>query len=176
MVKRCITLTLIILLLTSCNNGPKKEIAADNNNVVQTPSITSKNMYDPHSISVGDTFGQMKAKTVSVKDMGENMTVVDIEFESEPIEVTGKFDNYIGDYHVLNFTVDEQSKAKFPIHNLFEYEPRLYFFDEGIFSQFEGYKRGTATIRIHGYHEVVNYKDDIRQNSNFIEIINIAAD
>jgi hypothetical protein len=188
---RCSTLVLILLLLTSCNQ-PEKKIINDNNQVEQSPIITAtttatpvitatpnlvitaKNMYDPHFISVGDTFGMMTAKTISVKD-NDGQTTVNIEFESDPIQITGEFNNFIGDYHVLNFIPDEESEAKFPHHNLFVTKTSLNFFDEKILKQFEGYKIGTATIKISGYHEVVSYKDDTTQNSNFIELISIQS-
>lgn len=154
----------------------KKSTKGDNRNTEVNNDdsiISSNNTYDPHLILVGDTYGEMSAKTISVKDINEDMTLVDIQFESEAIEITGEFNNFVGDYHVLIFTPNEESKAKFPHHNLFEYETTLYFFDEVIFKQFEKYKEGTATIIISGYHEVVSYKDEINQNSNLINVVDI---
>jgi hypothetical protein len=98
--------------------------------------VSTKNVYDPHLISIGDTSGEMKAKTINVKDINGDMTLVDIQFESDHIEITGKFNNFKGDYHVLNFLPNEESKAKFPHHNLFEYDTTLNFFDEKILMQF----------------------------------------
>jgi hypothetical protein len=174
----CSILVLILLLLTSCNQ-PEKKIINDNIQVEQSPNITAtltpaitatptlvitaKNMYDPHFISVGDTFGVMTAKTISVKDY-DGQTTVNIEFESDPIQIRGEFNNFIGDYHVLIFIPDEESEAKFPHHNLFVTKTSLYFFDEKILKQFEGFTIGTATIKISGFHEVVSYKDDTSQN------------
>jgi hypothetical protein len=163
----------IVCVLGACGNN-NTEVIKENLNI--STNNKTKNIYDPHIISVGDKLGEMTAKSINVKDIDGDMTLMDIKFESDPIEITGAFDNFMGDYHVLYFTPNEESKAKFPHHNLFEYGTTLYFFDEEIFKKFEGYKKGIATIIISGYHEVVSYKDDISQNSNLIEVINIQSE
>ncbi|PWV97883.1 hypothetical protein DFQ01_12070 [Paenibacillus cellulosilyticus] len=159
-------LPLLLLLLVGCSAGSNER-----SETTTTPSATNLT-YDPQKVKVGDQLGLMTIKSAQVTPFMENQPLVDIEFTSEPIEISGTY-HHDPDRDGITFIPDSSSQQLFPKHNLFEYETRLYFTEEKDASLFGNQETGEATIEIEGYHEIVNYKDEVTQNSRLIRMKDI---
>lgn len=166
--KRIGLLPLLLLFLIGCS--------AESSEVIEMPTTSTESdisdTYDPLKVKVGEQIGSMTIKSVEVKPYMDNQPLVDIVFDSEPVEISG---NYFHDPDRLGITFvpDPDSQQLFPKHNLFEYDARLYFVDEKDSSQFGNADTGKATIEVEGYHEIVNYKDEAKQNSTLIRVIEL---
>ena len=168
---RTVLFVLILVTITGCENTSQDSIV---NNESDGISETRLNMYDPTTIQVGDRVGMMAATKVSIKDFANNQPLIDIVFESEPLEIEGTYYNYHlfpdGFGYGLVFVVDKQSEDVFPIHNLFEHDMRLYILAEDKIELFGTKQEGKAKVKIQGYHEKVTYKDYIQENTEVIAV------
>ena len=135
------------IILVSCSTHSQENISS-------MSKSESNNIYDPIKIKVGDMVGKMKVKSVDVRDYLEGQPIVDIEFESDVLDVSGTFHNGFIDSNDatfgISFVPDEESKKSFPIHNLFEHEIVLNLLDDKYKSMLGTNVEGKAKINRRG--------------------------
>jgi FtsZ-binding cell division protein ZapB len=141
-------------------------------------STQSSNTFDPREIKIGDIIAGFMVTSVELMDApnGELMAVV-ITFCDQEITVSGTYeimDNNADFFNGVIFQLDEKSSKQIPVMDIdAENNTLLFRSDQAKNLLFPHGTKGKATIKVAGYSIHWWPKDDIRDNTTFIELIKI---
>jgi hypothetical protein len=155
-----------------------KVLAEKSCGYLQMESTQSSNTFDPREIKIGDIIAGFMVTSVELTDdpNGELMAVV-ITFCDQEITVGGTYeimDNNADFFNGVIFQLDEKSFKQIPVMDIDAENNTLLFRSDQAKNLLSPHgTKGKATIKVAGYSIHWWPKDDIRDNTTFVELIKI---
>jgi len=143
-----------------------------------TESTQSSNIFNPREVKIGDVIAGFMVTSVELMDdpNGELMAVV-MTFCDNEITVSGTYeimDDNAEFFNGIVFQLDEKSSKQIPVMDITAQNNTLLFRSDEAKNLLSPHgTKGEATIKVSGYSIHWWPKDDIQDNTTFVDLIQI---